>query len=111
MFELQINNDEIESIFELLGEKEDDLTFSLAWMMKQNKHLFSKIIRKAIGKFKFENVIINLQNYNKDDGGYTDIEILIDNKWFIIIEAKKGWIVPTKKQIKKYIEPKAPTTR
>ena len=58
MFELQINNDEIESIFELLGEKEDDLTFSLAWMMKQNKHLFSKIIRKAIGKFKFENVII-----------------------------------------------------
>ena len=35
---LKINNEEINSIFELLGEQENDKTYSLGWILCNNNH-------------------------------------------------------------------------
>ena len=40
---------------------------------------------------KFENVTIRLQQVEKD-AGITDIEIESPGRFFLLIEAKRGWI-------------------
>ncbi|MBI5227170.1 PD-(D/E)XK nuclease family protein [Candidatus Micrarchaeota archaeon] len=102
MTTLYLHNKEIESVFELLGTKENDITFSLGWSLKQINPFLKKFIREVsnsemdVGKFD-----ILLQEYGVDRG-YTDIELLSE-ELFCIIEAKRGWNLPTKEQLNKYI--------
>ncbi|WP_207642635.1 hypothetical protein [Ruminiclostridium josui] len=55
-----------------------------------------------VTKYDSENVEIRLQEYNSDDGGFTDIEIICEPYFYIIIEAKRGWVLPGKEQLEKY---------
>lgn len=45
---------------------------------------------------------IQLQRHESKDKGYSDIEILYKEKRLLIIEAKKGWILPSRQQLEKY---------
>jgi len=109
MSEVQLlrNDTPINSLFNLLGDKENDITFSLAWFFSKNEKFLSWFLKEVIGdSIKYQKVDINLQKYDEKYGGYTDIEIVVDNDWFIIVEAKKGWNLPTKRQIRKYMKRK-----
>ncbi len=109
MVEVQLlkNNFPIASVFNLLGDKENDLTFSLAWIFSQNKEFLSWFLQKIIGdKIKYQKVVITLQRYGRENGGYTDIEFVVDDDWFIIVETKKGLSLPNRSQIKKYLKRK-----
>lgn len=51
--------------------------------------------------FNLDDVEICAQEYDKNSG-ITDIEIKDNKEFYIIIDAKRGWILPSKDQLIKY---------
>jgi uncharacterized protein (UPF0248 family) len=99
---LFIHDEEIKSIFQLLGEKENALSYSLGYALSKSPRFLKAFIDHVWRKkFKIKEVVIKLQE--SGEKGYTDFEIVINNEYKLIIEAKKGWVIPDKKQIKKYL--------
>jgi len=102
MGKLLVHGHEVDSVFELLGYKENDITYSLGWVLSSVDLFLRKFIEKISDKkYSFDDVVVRLQEYGKVKS-FTDIELLINNKLFCIIETKKGWNLPTRSQLKKY---------
>ena len=99
---LLLHKREVETVFQLLGEKENDLTYSVGWALYRSAHFlqeFLKVLVKYRGRV--EDVVLRLQHH-KDASGVTDIELELPGQFHIIIEAKRGWTVPTFGQLGKY---------
>lgn len=93
---------EITSIFQLLGTLENDITKSIAWALCRCpvflKHIIYKLLNIDIDP---EKVSIRYQEYQKDKG-ITDLELTDEDRFYIIIEAKRGWILPSAEQLTLY---------
>ena len=103
MADLYIFNDKIESVFQLLGQKENDISYSVGYAFGNCRTFLQKFLQHLKIKTPFdpEKIKIRLQAHEKDKG-FTDFEIIQDNEFHIIIEAKRGWVFPTKSQLDKY---------
>jgi len=102
---LFIHNKDVKSIFETLGSKENDLSYSLGYVLSNSPRLLKSIIKSIYPhKITFRNITIRLQETAKSDkhSGITDIEIIINNEFFFLVEAKKGWNLPSIEQLKRY---------
>ncbi len=100
--ELYLHGRKIETIFQLLGENENDITNSVAWTLSQSPHFLDVFLRSILGhKSRIQDVSIRLQHTDKT-GGITDIEIESPGNFFIIVEAKRGWNLPSRKQLELY---------
>lgn len=104
MTDLLLHNKPISSIFQLLGNKENDISYSVAWALSKCPELLKEFIQQTISiqQFDLENVEIRMQDYYDANSGYTDIEIICEPIFYIIIEAKRGWDLPKKEQLTKY---------
>ena len=107
------------SVFSLLGEQENHITFSLGWAFSRSPHLLKAFLKKVLPsgvKFEIDDLEIVLQEHKAKHGakgkiGITDIEIRekterrkkAGNSVHVIIEAKRGWSLPTPGQLKKYV--------
>jgi len=99
--ELRLHGQPIASIFELLGRKENDLTYSLGWALAQSSVLRTALMRLVCGDAKCDvDLEVRLQE-RIAGGGITDIE-LIGQTMHVVIEAKRGWVVPTEAQLRLY---------
>jgi len=104
MSTLSVYGNEIHNVFELLGENENDITYSTGWVLSKSKVFLESVIKSIIDRnVDCENCIIRLQEYKEKDRGYTDIEIFVEKELFFIIEAKRGWNLPAKKQLLRYM--------
>ena len=94
---------EVKTIFDLFGSKENDMTFSLGWVLSRSEGFLRLLIANVCGfaSDKADKAIIKLQTGRGVDG-ITDIEIEIGKELVIIVEAKKGPQVPTAHQLAKY---------
>jgi hypothetical protein len=103
MPDLYIFNDKIESVFQLLGQKENDISYSVGYAFGNCKTFLQKFLQYLKIKTPFEpdKIKIRLQAHEKDKG-FTDFELIQDDEFHIIIEAKRGWVFPTKTQLDKY---------
>jgi len=100
---LVLHGKETKSIFELLGDDENGLTYALGFILASNKELLRILVRRITGKdYDRKDYEIRLQEFGKKDRGFTDIELLIDKSLFMIIEAKRGWNLPQLEQLDKY---------
>jgi hypothetical protein len=94
---------EIRSLFESIGNDENDLTSSLAYVLSASPKFLNNLIKRIYKKsIRLEIVEIRIQEFQKNKG-FTDIEISINNQFLFIIEAKKGWSLPSNTQVKKYL--------
>jgi hypothetical protein len=101
MADLYLRQRKLESIFELLGAEENDITYSIGWALAHSPGLLRRVVRHLFpGTSTAEASEIKLQEH-KRGGGITDIEILGPNI-HAINEAKRGWNLPTKEQLMKY---------
>lgn len=99
------NFEQVETIFQLLGDKENDITRAIAWTLKQCPSFLSSFIESVSGvACDTDNVKILYQQFEKtgDENGYTDLEITDRDNVHIILEAKRGWILPGRSQLTKY---------
>jgi len=91
----------INTVFDLLGSKENDITFSVGWALAQSEQFQRQLLKAVFPQLPVDAAkIIRLQEHQCQTG-YTDIEIETDAV-HVIIEAKRGWSMPTEAQLKKY---------
>jgi len=100
---LLLHGEDVQSIFDLLGYDENGLTYALGLTLSENKELLKMLINRISNEnYRCEDCEVRLQEFGKKDRGFTDIELLIDNRLFVIVEAKIGWNLPAQEQLDKY---------
>jgi len=94
---------EINTVFDLLGDSENDMTASLGWILAASRHFLAEVLRDITGQkwSNPENAVIQLQTAQAHDG-ITDIEIVLGSDLAIIVEAKQGTNLPSDAQLKLY---------
>ncbi|RJO61001.1 hypothetical protein C4544_03945 [candidate division WS5 bacterium] len=100
MSEIYLHGNQIESVFELLGDKENDITYSIGWAFANSPSFLNAFIKNVSGKIFNDESVVSLQEF-KHGSGITDIEIR-SNNYHIIIEAKRGWLTPGIGQLNQY---------
>ena len=102
MADLFLRGHRVSTVFDLLGDKENDITFSIGWALAQCEGFLTLLLKHffvdyAVGQTQ----AVQLQQ--SGGSGFTDIEIITDHA-HVIVEAKRGWILPDDigQQIAKY---------
>lgn len=104
MAELFAHNERVETVFDLIGDKENDITKSIAWAFVKCPRLLERVIERLLHiDVAADCVVIRYQEFEKDKG-ITDLEITDNQKFYIIIEAKRGWVLPGESQLRLYSE-------
>jgi hypothetical protein len=111
---LLLHNRKIETVFDLLGQKENDMTYALGWALAQSPRFLAQLA-EALGLDFSERVKIRLQHSHSSQG-YTDVEIDDPGRCHVILEAKRGFTLPSSGQLSKYAarlidSPDRPKTR
>lgn len=102
MGSLKAYGEDVNSIFELIGDKENDITKSIAWAMSRCPIFLVNIIKGLFGIIiDPDETDIFYQKYSYETG-ITDIEITDSRSFYIIIEAKRGLELPGIEQLTKY---------
>ena len=102
MTELFLHRRKVNSVFHLLGEHENDITYSVAWALAQSPAFLNTFLKGMIGLTADpESVTIRLQHHEKE-AGITDMEIESPGRFFLIVEAKRGWNLPSLNQLETY---------
>ena len=93
---------EIRSVFQLLGDKENDITSSICWALVKCPLFLKEVVKKVCGlDANPEDVTVLNQQYDAVTG-IPDIEVTDDKTFHIILEAKRGWLLPGAEQLTKY---------
>jgi hypothetical protein len=104
MTELRLHGATVGTVFDLLGRRENDMTYALGWGLARSEPLLHDFLKRIAGDVPLDpSVEIELQEYGTDDGGFTDIEILTQDV-HVIVEAKRGWRPPSAGQLHRYEE-------
>ena len=100
---LRLFGSEPASVFALLGADENSATFALGWVLEKSPTLLKLLVSDLIARscIPGDNVMIDLQRHH-EQGGFTDIEVLSKNVCHLILEAKRGWVVPGQAQLERY---------
>lgn len=101
MADIYLHGRQIESIFELLGDKENDITYSIGWAFANSPAFLDAFIKKVLPKASTIDEAVVLLQDSKRGSGRTDIEIR-GGTFHIIIEAKRGWSLPNDRQLNLY---------
>ncbi len=94
---------DVSTVFDLLGDKENDMTFSLGWVLANSEPFLGAIVRDLTGK-TWANVrrsVLKLQT-SRVEHGITDIEIELSPDLVLVFEAKRGPQLPSEAQLRKY---------
>jgi hypothetical protein len=97
---LSLHGREVHTVFDLLGDKENDITYSLGWALAGSDQLAHGLLGAIFRAKPGEVRAVRLQEF-VPGGGFTDIEIETA-RTHLIIEAKRGWTLPTEEQLTQY---------
>ena len=100
MTSITVHGRPIQTVFDLLGQRENDLTYALGWGLASAPELTRALLADLYGADVGEPTAISLQEAG-GDRGYTDIELLGEHA-HVVIEAKRGWVVPSMHQLGRY---------
>lgn len=102
MVELRLHGSSVDTVFDLLGRNENDMTFALGWGLSRSGAVLRRFVeRVAPGAALEPPVVVELQEHDRTDGGFTDIELL-SAELHLIVEAKRGWDPPSDAQLRRY---------
>jgi hypothetical protein len=102
MTDLYLHGRSIHTVFELLGYKENDITYSIGWALAQSDAFLQMLLADLFPGLPIGEEPTVLLQESHAKGGYTDIELQTD-KLHVIVEAKRGWAVPGESQLAKYL--------
>lgn len=92
MTDLFLHGRQVRTVFDLLGDRENDITFSIGWALSQCDSFLTLLLKRLFTDYDFgETQAVQLQQ--SGGSGFTDIEIITDHV-HLIVEAKRGWILP-----------------
>jgi hypothetical protein len=101
MADLTLHDQPIYTVFDLLGDKEDDITYSVGWGLAQSEAFTRSLLSEVYAEEEQgEITAIRLQETERGTGR-TDIEIETE-RLHLVIEAKRGWNLPLPFQLEQY---------
>ena len=75
MIDLYLHNRRVDSVFQLLGKYENDISFSIGWAFAKCPTFLNTFLRAMTRqKVRMQDVLVRLQHH-ESEGGFTDIEI------------------------------------
>ncbi len=98
--DLTLHGRRVETVFDLLGSKEDDITYAVGWGLANSHSLAYALLAEVFPSEVGELTALRLQEAAKGTGR-TDIEVETDDV-HLIVEAKRGWEMPGLEQLSKY---------
>jgi hypothetical protein len=101
--DLTLHGRPVGTVFDLLGDKENDITYSVGWAMAQSDALPKAFITDLLPAVEDPSIdLIQLQE-GIPGSGFTDIEIRADEgNVHLVVEAKRGYSLPGLEQLAKY---------
>jgi hypothetical protein len=87
------------SVFDLLGRRETDLTAALGWVLARSRRLRDTFLVRCGIAEGGDVEAVRLET--ADDDGRTDIELVREGA-LVVVEAKRGWQLPTVRQLEIY---------
>jgi hypothetical protein len=106
MVELLLRGKPVATVFDLLGKDENDLTHALGWALAQSKRLsqaFLADIADEVGLVDPGPAEVVLLQEWESGRGITDIEVRASGM-HVIVEAKRGWNMPSEAQVAMYAQ-------
>jgi len=93
----------VRTIFDLLGSKEDDMTYSLGYVLSRSPCFAKGLLRHVAGTDVplGRGAVVRLQTIGAA-GGRTDVDIRVGDNFFAVFEAKRGPWLPTRDQLGLY---------
>lgn len=99
---LMLHGRKVETVFDLMGRRENDMTAALGWTLDACPHFVQLLANHVVPqRFRSKEIATSLQVWEKPKG-YTDIELESKARFHLILEAKRGWQPPGKYQLGKY---------
>lgn len=89
----------VESVFDLLGRDENDLTAALGFALAHSGTLLRLVLDKLLPGVEADDVMLRLET--RGELGRTDLEIDARSH-LVVIEAKRGWLLPNEVQWEQY---------
>ena len=93
---------EVHSVFQLLGDKENDITLSMSWALAKCPEFLKAVVQHICGLVPDTDAVTVMNQKYDADTGITDIEVSDYKNFHIIFEAKRGWLLPGADQLTKY---------
>jgi hypothetical protein len=102
--ELTLYGRPVGTVFDLLGDKENDITYSLGWALAESERLSSALLEDVVPALPEGLTAESVRLQEGISGaGFTDIEILASKGGVhVVIEAKLGYDLPQLAQLQKY---------
>ena len=92
----------IETFFDLLGNDEDAITGAIAWTFARSPALLKAFLKKLTGfEGRSSETQLHFQRSERSKGR-TDLEVVVPDAVHLILEAKKGWELPSRAQLELY---------
>jgi len=102
MGNLYLRKRHVSTVFSLLGDKENHISYSIAWGLSRSPQFLLHFIKEVTNEtVNPELVTVSLQEH-ETHGGITDIELRLPGELHIILEAKRGWNLPHMAQLQQY---------
>ena len=101
MAELVAHARPVATVFDLLGRDENDMTAALGWVLSRSPSLRRRFVGRVVRSAVDGEPVVELQRHEAADGGFTDIELRAPD-FRVIVEAKRGWALPTTAQLQRY---------
>ena len=101
---LESHGREVHSVFLLLGDKENDITLSISWVLAKCPEFLKDIVQHIWKQTPDPNPVVIMNQKYDSDTGITDIEVTDQKNSHIIFEAKRGWNLPGAAQLTKYAD-------
>lgn len=98
--DLKLYKRPVQTVFDLLGSKEDDMTYAVGWGLAQSHALAHAVLADCFEREVGDLSALLLQE-SRPNAGRTDIEIQTTEA-HLVIEAKRGWDLPGFDQLEKY---------
>lgn len=100
MADIRLHGRPVHTVFDLLGEKEDDITYSVGWGLAQSESLAYALLAEVFDGELGQLTAVLLQQ-TEAGTGRTDIEVQTQDA-HLVVEAKRGWDLPSQHQLIKY---------
>ncbi|HZR59048.1 MAG TPA: hypothetical protein VFA74_19430 [Terriglobales bacterium] len=85
------------------GLLENDMTRAVGWALAKCDFFRTEFVRTLakVDSGGSAEVVLSLQSH-KSESGITDIELELDGQFHMIVEAKRGWELPSRQQLEMY---------
>lgn len=99
---LLVRGRDVHNVFQLLGDDEDSISLAIAWGFAKVPGFLARFL-KRVAKALDDGDEVQIRIHSHEAaGGITDIELTIPGSVHVIIEAKRGWALPGRSQLKLY---------